>query len=151
MGKLLCIAALLLSATGLRADVFSFSYSGTGLLGSVSASGEITASGGSGGNYTITNITGTETGAFAGSMSVDPFETVLSYNGSSGSFEFLIDGLIPVAIAFSGGSFTLDDPIEWGSNFQMVGAPEAGTLSLLVTIGLGVWVLARKLPLKKHS
>jgi len=150
MGKLLYTVALLLSATALRADVFSFSYSGTGLLGTVSANGVITASGGSGGNYTITSITGTETGAFAGTMSVDPLENVLNYNGSSGSFEFLIDGLIPVAIAFSGGSFTLDDPIEWGSNFKMVTAPEAGTLSLLVMFGVGVWVLARKLPLKKH-
>jgi hypothetical protein len=146
-------ALLLLGSTALRAGEFDFSFSGTG---GVSASGELTTTG-SGGEYTITGITGTQNGA------------ALSDGG--GGLTFLGSNLLIATITFDlpGNSGELVsyipglEALEFGSVFSVLsdvsitpvgsvsGVPEPATLLLLLTMGLGVWVFARRLPSKNTT
>lgn len=153
LGRFLCTAVLLFSATALRADVFSFSYSGTWFGNTVNASGTITATAVIPGIYTITSINGTQNGA---SMSLVGTNTFIYSGGSGvGSFGFLMNGMSghQDSLTFSGNSYTETgySGTNIGSNFKMSTVPEAATLSLLCAMGLGVWVFARKLPSKKQS
>lgn len=143
--KLLCTAVLLFGATALRADVFSFSYSGTTLFGSTSVTGTVIATALLPNTYTITDLYGTRKG-----VSVSDPGTLLNgsfiYSGSSSSglFTFLSPSS-SYTVAFNGGAYT-ENVIIGGNNFTISRVPEVATLSLLFTMGLGVWLLARKLP-----
>jgi hypothetical protein len=151
-GKLFCTAALLFTATALRAATFDFSFSGAGIPGSVTASGVITATETLPGIYTITGLTGTQNGQ---NISLDGSSTFI-YSGSSGvgTLEFLVSGGVDT-VTFAAGVFseTGVTGLDAGTNFTLTDPPsvsEAGTLSLLFTMGLGVYLLARKLPSRKH-
>jgi hypothetical protein len=150
--KLLCGAMLLWGATALRADSaptpFDFSYSGTGVPGSVTASGVITATETLPGIYEITGLTGTQNGE---GISLDGTET-FTYNGSSGvgTLEFLVAGLgsTPDTVSFAGSTFAESGVTgaDTGSNFKLSDppgvAPEPSSFSLML-IGLGGFLLAR--------
>jgi len=151
--KQLLITVLLFGATVLRADVFSFSY-GSGVTGTVAASL-------SGGVYTVTNISGSYHGiAFDGTPVGTGSNYTLTYSGGHGSgeigFSLGILGIPFYIVDFSNtGSYTESIfglvPTDSGKNFYIGRVPEPTTLLLLFTMGLGVWVLARKLPAKKRS
>jgi hypothetical protein len=160
--KLLCTAALLFGATALRADVFSFSYAGTTLSGSpVSATGTVIATAvptataiGTvlGSLYTITNIYGTRNGVSISAPTGAIGSFIFSGSSSSGTLNFLVNKQSD-AVAFTGGVYSEAGlsplTVSVGKNFSISRVPEAATLSLLFTMGLGVWLLARKLPSKK--
>lgn len=154
--QLVCATVLLLGATVLRADVFSFSYSGMG----VSLTGTVTATETLPGMYTVTDIVGTRTGSgHTWAISDLPGGSFL-YSDSWGSMGTFLLGLS----GFSSGTDTLQFlgglSVESGSAGASIGSfylgssvpvPEPATLLLLCTMGLGVWVLARKLPAKQTS
>jgi len=156
--RLVCVAALLWSATIVRADVFSYSYTGLGTgfgdpLQSVTGSGEITATADGAGLYLITAISGTQNGT---SVFLSPVDNVFAFNGSSGSFDFLLKGST-YALNFGGGLYSdgFVFPAAASSGFIQISTvtsavPEAATISLLLTMGLGIWVFGRKLPLKRQ-
>jgi hypothetical protein len=153
--RVVCAAALLWSATIVRADVFSYSYSGLGtglgdLLQSVSGNGQITATADGGGVYTITALSGTQNGKSV-SLSSDK---VFAFNGSSvGTFDFLLGGSTYVLAFIGGGYGDGIGPAASVGTFNISTAttvPEAATISLLLTMGLGIWVFGRKLPLKRR-
>jgi len=152
--QLLCVGVLMLTATALRADVFYFSYSGPG----VSASGTVSAKkAGNSGLYTITDIDGSRNGETIG-MGNGVF-----YDGSSlnpplnaGGMSFTVKGVFGLAnvtyvggvykeifVGKNGGTTTLNS-FGIGSS-----VPEPSVLLLVFTMGLAIWVLARKMPLKK--
>ncbi|HUB82437.1 MAG TPA: hypothetical protein VMB03_26750 [Bryobacteraceae bacterium] len=150
IGKVFCVAALLWGAMPSPAATFSFSYSGTG-TGSVTASGTITATQIVGDIYNITGISGMQNGYSMSLASV----TSLIYNGSSsvGTLDFLAHGGLDT-LSFSGGIFSEAGAVgaDTGSNFKLAATvPEISTLLILISMALGVWLLARKLPLKGQS
>ena len=150
--NLLCTAVLLFGATALRADVFSFSYAGTTtLLGSVSATGTVIATASLGGLYTISDIYGTRNGVSISAPTINM--GTFTYGGSliAGTFNFLVNKQSD-AVAFLGGGYAeagLNPLTVSAGKISISSVPEAATLSLLFTMGLGVWLLARKLPSKK--
>jgi hypothetical protein len=153
---LIACGTLFLSSAALRADVFAYSYTGT-TAGNhiVSGAGDITATAdGSGGFYTITALSGTQNNIdtsltaglnffYDGSVSFGTFDFLLQNNPngfyalgfSNGSYSVAYDAIVPV----STGTFTISK------------VPEAATLTLLLSMGMGVWLLARKLPLKSRT
>jgi len=151
-GKLSVAFGLLLSVGALRADVFSFSFSGNGGLGSVSASGTVTAVE-SAGFYTITGLTGIQNGK---SISLYGSGNRLIYSGASGvgTLQFLVSGLpaIPYTVVFTGSGFSEIEGIgiDKGTNFKITRAvSEESAVALLLAMGLGVLLLGRKLAAKK--
>jgi hypothetical protein len=148
-GKVACFAFLFLSATALRADVFNFSFSGN----TVSTSGTVTATDVVPGVYKITNISGTQNGV---SFSMTGSGNTLVYNGGSatGTFDLMITGVGMDVLSFAGNTYseTGATGANSGTNFRMASSvPEASTASLLLAMGLGVWILARKFPSRKRS
>lgn len=147
-GKIACFAFLLLGASALRADVFNFSFSGN----TVSASGTVTATDVVPGVYTITSISGTQNGV---SFSMTGSGNTLVYNGGSatGTFDLMIKGVGMDVLSFAGNTYseTGATGANSGTNFRMASVPEASTASLLLAMGLGVWILARKFPSRKRS
>jgi hypothetical protein len=155
--RAVCAAVLLLSSTVLRATVFDFSYSGPLIFDTVSVTGIINATATGGGNYNITTLSGQRNGV---SISDASLTNKGSFNADFeiGSFGFLVQGHgVDTVTLYGLGLFSESGGIPSptaGFNFSIVdppppSAPEAATLSLLFTMGLGVWVLARKLPAKK--
>ena len=152
---LICCAALLCSTVALRADVFAYTYTATGSK-TVTGSGDITATEiGSSGFYTITALSGVQniTNSVSLTQGLNFF-----YDGSTsyGTFDFLLNGSTSsfYALGFANGSYSVAYdaviPVSSGT-FNISRVPEAATLTLLLSMGLGVWVLARKLPLKSRS
>jgi hypothetical protein len=156
--KLLCTAVFLLSATALRADVFSFSYAGTFFGNTASTTGTVTATAGSGGGYTITDLSGTRNGISISDPSTEKGSFTLIGSSAFGSFNFLLNGSSSRIdnVLFAGGVYTESGTtgLNIGNTFSISRVsdtshvPETATLSLVFTMGLGVWVLARKLPKK---
>ncbi len=160
---------LLLGGMCLRADVFSFSYSGvaTSLSGTytVSASGTLTANAVGAGLYQVTSISGTRDGteitdpsgdlgllytSSGGQLGLDP--------GSAGIVAFGLAGMAGTDTVeyLSGVGYeetlvdltnVLDSSTTRLTSFDIVAVPESSTLQILLALGLGVWILARKLPL----
>ncbi len=162
--KLMCTAVLLMGATALRADVFSFSYSGVSALGNVTESATLMATAtGILGSYTVTGILngirsvngGNSVNFNSSSLMAGSFTYGLPLLSPLGSLKLSLTGLGTDTLSFSslGGteSFGLLSLKNSAGSFTMSRAsvPEAATLSLLLTMGLGVWVLARKMPAKK--
>jgi len=155
MNKLvLCAVALVVGTTGLRADVFSFSYSGTG----VSVSGTLTATQLGLGSYTVTDISGSRNGTL---FDASPTGAgIFTFGGpldSSGWLAFSVgsSGVLDT-VTFSDANFAelggKGVGLSTGNNFSITRSlPEAGTVSLLITMGLGVWLLTRKLPCKRRG
>jgi hypothetical protein len=148
--KLLCTAVLLFGATALRADVFSFSYAGTFFGNTVSATGTVIATATLPNIYTITGLSGIRNGVSISAPSINKGSFIYSGSSSVGSFNFLLNGSGSDLLSFSGGLYTESGVTgtNIGNNFSIRSVPEAATLSLLFTMGLGVWLLARKLPSK---
>ena len=147
--RLLCGVALLWTATIVRADVFSYSYTGTGLfLQPVTGSGEITATADGGGFYTITALSGSQNGTSTSLTS----GINLFFDGSSsyGTFDFLLNGS-NYALGFAAGGYADAGGLAASAGtFNISRVPEAATISLLLTMGFGVWVLGRRLPFKRQ-
>jgi len=142
--RLLCTGVLLLSATALRADVFSFSYAGVG----VQAAGTLTATLGFLG-YNVTNIYGTRNGTAFDASPIGAGLFTYSPSSYSGSIAFSLGSLgLLNTVTFSNGDFAEVGltGVKTGTNFSISRVPELATMLLLFTMGLGVWVLARKLP-----
>lgn len=145
--QLLCAVVFLVGSSALRAGTFDFSFAGTG---GVSASGVLTTTG-SGGIYTITGITGTQNG-----YTISDGSGILTEAGSS--FAVTLDFDLPGSQAESvtgAVAGSVGTGAEAGSKTAILtsfsissvsGVPESATLLLLLTMGLGVWVLVRKLP-----
>ena len=153
IGKLLvCVAALLSCATVSQAATFSFSYSGIGIPSSVTASGTITATQIMPGIYQITNLTGTQNG-YAMTLGSG---TTFVYSGSSstGTLNFKAQGGTDI-VSFAGPIFSETGAIgmDTGSNFKLTATPvpEAASLLILISAGLGVCFFGRKLPSKRQS
>jgi hypothetical protein len=141
--------ALLWTATIVRADVFSYSYTGTGLSNqAVTGSGEITATSDGGGFYTITALSGTQNGTSTSLTS----GVNLFFDGSSGygTFDFLLNGSNYALGFLDGGYADAGGLAASAGTFKISSVPEAATISLLLTMGLGVWTLGRKLPSKRQ-
>ncbi|MEI9976863.1 MAG: hypothetical protein WDO73_35335 [Ignavibacteriota bacterium] len=153
MKNLILSCVLLFGVTALRADVFSFSYTGTTLLNkTVTAAGSITADADGGGFYTITDLSGIQNG-----VTMNLFDPGINffYDGVTtfGTFDFLLAGLnTPDILTFAGSSYSVvgPAPISAGKDFQISKVPETATLSLLFSMGLGVWLVARKRSLKRQ-
>lgn len=152
---LIACGALFLSSTALRADVFAYSYTGT-TVGNhiVTGAGDITATADGAGFYTITGLSGTQN-------NIDTSLTAglnFFYDGSVsfGTFDFLLQGNPNgfYALGFSNGSYSVAYdaivPVSTGT-FSISKVPEAATLTLLLSMGLGIWGLARKLPLRSRT
>lgn len=152
-GNVVWIAFLLFGATALQADVFSFSYSGVGLLGgTVSGNGTVTATQALPGIYTITSISGTQNGV---SFSMTGTGNTLVFSGGTGTgaFDLLVKGVGTEILSFAGSVYGEAGPvISNGTNFKIAGSvPEVSTISLLFTMGLGVWIVSRKLSSRKRT
>jgi hypothetical protein len=150
---LVCATFLFWSATALRADVFDFSFSGTYSGNTVNASGTVTATYLVPGIYTITDISGTQNGH---SFSMTGTGNTLVYSGGSGTgtFNLMINGVGQDLLTFAGSTYTETGATgtNIGSTFRMgTSVPEASTVSLLLAMGLGVWMLARKFPSRKRA
>jgi len=114
----------------------------------VTGSGEITATADGGGFYTITALSGTQNGTNTSLASGLNF----FFDGSSswGTFDFLLKGS-NYALGFAGGDYAdVGGPAASAGTFTISTVPEAATVSLLLTMGLGVWLFGRKLPLKRQ-
>jgi hypothetical protein len=155
-GHLLGAALLLLSVNSLSADVFSFSYSGPG---GISASGKITATPTGGGVYSMTGITGTRDGV---QMSYSPVGTgTFFYGGSAasslGAIAFSLNSIFSFdTVSFAGGSYHetvagFQNSSTTLSTLSLTRLPEPSTILLLLTMGLGVFAVGRKLPGNKTS
>jgi len=152
--KFLYTAVLICGATVLRADTFAFSYSETTRGTTISGSGDITAIADGLGFYTITDLSDAQqngTNMFLFKPGINFF-----YDGSTswGTFDFLLSGksYLPDILTFAGSSYSVigfTQPSA-GNNFQISRVPEAGTLSLLLAMGLGVFAFVRKLPSTKR-
>ena len=92
VGRLLFTTALLWGATALRADTFSFSYSGNWFGNVANASGTITATATLPGIYTITGLTGTLNGV-AVSLAGTGFTFIYSGGTGTGNVNFLKAGI----------------------------------------------------------
>jgi hypothetical protein len=142
--------ALLMGTTALQADVFSFSYSGSG----VSVNGTITAASLTPGVYTISDISGIRNGkAFDDSPLGGGSFTYGGPLSSSGTMMFTV-GLIGLdTVTFSGRTYAEAGlaGASTGNNFSISQVPEPATLSLLLAMGSGIWILARKLPSRKRN
>jgi hypothetical protein len=149
-GKVVRIAFLLWSATALRADVFDFSFSGTYSGNTVSTTGTVTATDVVPGIYTITSISGIQNGV-SFSMTGSGNTLIYSSGSATGTFDLMIKGVGADVLTFAGNTYTETGVTgtNIGSNFTM-GVPEASTASLLLAMGLGVWMLARKFPSRKR-
>lgn len=149
--RVLCTIIMLLSSTALRATVFNFSYSGPLILNNVTASGTINATDIGSGNYQITSLTGTRNGVAISDASLAN-KGAFNYNFDIGSFAFLISGSGVDTVTLLGGGLFTESGVPsatFGFNFSIVdppspAAPESVTLALLLTMGLGVWLIARK-------
>jgi hypothetical protein len=160
---------LLFGGMCLRADVFSFSYSGVSIslsgTQSVSAFGTLTANALGGGLYQVTGITGTRDGtaitdpsgdlgllytSSGGQLGLDP--------GSAGIIAFDLAGMVGTdtveylsGVGYEETLLDLSNPLASSTahltSFNIVAVPEGSTLQILLALGLGVWILARKLPL----
>lgn len=146
-----CTAAIFLGSAALHADVFSFSYGGSG----VSVTGTLTATITPLGVYTVTDIGGTRNGvAFDDSPTGGGLFTYGGPLGSSGSIAFSIGPLgLPDTVTFTNGSYAEVGlaGISSGKNFSITRVPEPAVLSALFAMGLGFWALSRKLPSRKTS
>jgi len=142
-------AVFLLGASVSQANVFSFTYSGSG----ETVSGTITATSTLPGIYTITGISGTIIGGSKiwtiTGLSSDP-DFVYSGGSGTGSVDFNVTGSSKGSdtLSFAGSTFAQSGTTGTmaGFNFYLGSVPEPGTLLLFGTMGLGVWLLARKLP-----
>jgi hypothetical protein len=168
MRHLACLAVLLFGGSALQASVFSFSYSGTELVSGthVSASGTLTATATTGGLYQVTGITGTRVVGSTDETITGGSSLGLLYSSGSGL------GLDPGSagiLTFGLSGITGTDTLEYISglgyeetllaglssstanltSFTITAMPEPATLLLFLSAGLGVWVLARKLPSRK--
>jgi hypothetical protein len=139
----------LMGGTTLQADVFSFSYSG----GGITTSGQMTASVTVGNIYSITNVVGTRNGVSISDPAAGNGTFIFGGNGSlsTGAFNFLLNGLKTQSdlISFAKGVYA---EAGWtgasvGSNFTVgrMSVPEPEAWLLLLAMGLGVWLMARKL------
>jgi hypothetical protein len=152
---LLCTAVLICGATALRADVFSFSYAGAG----VSASLTLTANSIGSGAYTVTGITGTRNGKAITNWlgGIFYYSSGSPFLDGGGVFSFGISGYLGVdTVLYVGGNYEeemvgLPTTTTTLSSFTMGPStlPEPSTLLILLTMGLGFWIMARKLPSKK--
>jgi len=154
----MCTTVLLFGATALRADVFSFSYAGA----SVSASGTLTATALGLGAYTVTNITGIRnttsfntgaTGLFYYPTS-NPLASggLIAFNPGLSGLAGLLGVTVSYASILGSGYYQETSGITSTrlTSFSITSSvPEASTLLLLCMMGLGVWILARKLPSKE--
>ena len=145
MKNLLAIAVLFWGATALRADSFVFSYSG----GSLTVSGNLTATPDGSNIFTVNSVTGTSNGTTINDISGDNGSFYYAGDLSTGSFDFLVNGQTDWVVFFPDGFYIADgngNKLYTGTNFTISAVPESATLSLLLSMGLGVVVLARKLP-----
>jgi hypothetical protein len=152
---LLYTAVLLCGVTGLRADVFNFSYTGSQL----SASGTLTATLVSGDTYKVTDITGQRNGStIDGLVSQGSFD----YNGSASNVSIVYDlgGIVYYDVSTDGSNTETTSILGFPvgtknlttfSISSVNGVPEPTGLLLLLTTGLGVCVMARKLPFKNTN
>ena len=142
--RLLCTGVLLLSATALRADVFNFSYGGPS-----GASGTLITSTLPLGGHRITDLWGTRNGIAISEWSLGNSFTYVSPSIFGGAFSFNVNGK-KGTVSFASSIYTetgVQALPKIGSNFSLTrSVPEPTTMLLLFTMGLGVWVLARKLP-----
>jgi hypothetical protein len=157
---LLCTAVLLLGTTALRAELFNFSYSGGTGGSAVSFTGTLSATEeGASVNYDVTDVAGTRNGtAFDDSSASGTFK----YNGSASKIDLQYSISIYDYDVSSGSPATEVSSILGFCCFTTTnlatlsitdppppGLPEPATPVLLLTMGLGVWVLTRKLPSNK--
>jgi hypothetical protein len=159
--SLLCATVLLLSGTAMQAASFTFSYSGAG----VSASGTLTATLVSGNLYSVTSVTGTHTATTGatGTRTISGGGGVFYYNGNpllnAGGIAFNLSGLVGLdTVAYIGGLYqeavvglvglTAVASTTSLNSFQIsaAGVPEPSAVALLLAMGTGVFLLARKLP-----
>ena len=156
MTKLFLYTAVLLSVvTVAQADVFTFSYSGSGL----SASGTVNAAAIGGGEYSITGlVSGSRDGQtitsaagdfyYTGSPSIfSNAELTLGVNGLI--FDLVVDNALDASELAVSNKGTTTDTTLTSFSINRASVPEPSALLLLATMGLGVWLLARKLHLKK--
>jgi hypothetical protein len=174
MRHLACLALLLVGASASRAAVFSFSYSGVAVsvLGThtdVSASGTLTATATTGGLYQVTGITGTRIIGSTDETITSSSSLGFLYSSSSG---LTLDPGSAGILAFDLSGITGTDTVEYISgvgyeetlvnlgsplasstatltSFTITAMPEPATLLLFLAVGLGVWLLTRKLPSRK--
>jgi hypothetical protein len=158
---LLCTTVLLFGATALRADVFSFSYAGVG----VSAFGTLTASAAGGGLYTVTDIVGYRNKVAITDSPLGGNLGAFYYNSSpgtpllnAGGIIFGLNGLTGLDTVYYANGFYQESIVALTGvatnnlqTFTISRVPEPATLLLLCVMGLGVWILARKLPSKETS
>ncbi len=149
-----CAAVALLSGLALRADTFTFSYTST-IGGPVSASGTITATevvdAGTLQAFQVTGITGTRNSETI----IPPDDGGILYFGPNvtGSLSFTLSGSGNTdTVTFLNGVYA-----ECGgdhcSSYASAGdftisrsLAEPATLGLFLTMGLGVFLLARRFP-----
>ncbi len=156
-----CAAVVLMASAAVRADTFTFSYTST-LGGPVSASGTITATEvlntGTLDAFQVTSITGTRNAEtivppegggvlywgpnVSGSLYFSLFPT-----GVMDSVTFNNGGYVETGAYVSAGSFSLSRADSLSITRAM---PEPATLALFLTMGLGAFVLVRKLPANKR-
>jgi hypothetical protein len=153
---------LLLGASALHASQFNFSYSG----GTVNALGTLTATNMGGGVYQVTNISGTRDGTAIAESPIGNLGVL--YTGTGGKLGLENGG----AMEFAVGSSELDTVEYLNGVYQetlvndssivpkittttlssftvsAVAVPEPSTLLILLTLGVAVWALGRKLPVR---
>jgi len=149
-------AVLLAGATVAQADVFTFSYSGSGL----SASGTVTATALGLGEYSITGlVSGSRDGQAITSASGDFSYTTgspsilsnaeLSLGVNGLIFDLVVDNaLVASEVALANNGKTTDTTLT-SFSINKASVPEPSALLILATMGFGVWLLARKLQIKK--
>lgn len=155
--SMLLLGSSFLGSSALQAAEFSFTYSGT----NVYATGTLTAMSEGGGLYEITNITGERNGdtiveSPLGNLGVNYTGTggVLGLE-SGGAIEFGLQNVIGLdTVEYVGGIYeevlaSTDPSITKLTTFAVTAVPEPSTLLIFLTLGLAVWALSRKLPLRK--
>lgn len=149
MTKLLCAVSLLMSASALRADVFQFSY--TGVTGTLTATATVA------GVYTVTDIYGTRNNVGFDYSPVGMGTFTLNGSTAAGTIKYSLGpSNLPDSVTFAGSVYTEtvqgSTPVT-GNNFSIskVSVSESAGILLFPTMGLGVWILVRKMKIQPRS
>jgi PEP-CTERM motif len=157
------LSLLLLGGSVLRADQFSFTYSGEaiGITGmyNVTETGTLIATNDGNGLYSVTSISGTRDGdqTISGLVSGYP-DTFLTSNSGllAATLDLSIQGVGTDLIA--GGTGLYAETLSSSNPFAdsagtgnlsinaVTHVPEPSTLLIFLTLGVAVWALGRKLP-----